>query len=112
MKFGTGRYYFVIREEVSEYYNVRQYSTIFLEDINDNIRPIPIINKYIAMYPMSVRSYVMRLISISDYVIFTNGIETYYIKDKFANRHGVDSDEFTFIKLASVELNELALHLS
>ena len=95
-----GRYYFVIRDNVSKHYNVPMYSSILgYKTDRVSFEAIP--------YRGAIR-----LMSLSDYVIFANNDSMYYVKDRECGRGGsrnVDPDEFTFIRLASVELGDVDL---
>ena len=97
-----GRYYFVIRDNVSKHYNVPMYSSILGYKADKlNLEAIP---HYLAR----------RLMSLSDYVIFANDDSMYYLKNRecgFGSPRAcnVDPDEFTFIRLASVELGDVDL---
>ena len=96
-----GRYYFVIRDNVSKHYNVPMYSSILGYKADR-----------IDFEAIQYRGRGMRILaSLSDYVIFANDDGMYYVKDRGCGRRegNVDPDEFTFIRLASVDLRDVDL---
>ena len=92
MRFKTGRYYIVINDGLVNNWT-HKYLTTYIRFIENS-------NTYAYEGPPSFG----RAVADSDFVILVTEDNIYYFKDRLGDDREVNPDEYTLVKLASVEL--------
>ena len=94
MKFKTGRYYMIINDGHIDKWT-HKYLTSYIRIIENK------------SYAFEGPQRFGRAVADSDFVILVTEDSIYYVKDRVGCDREVNPDEYTLVKLASIELSSL-----